>query len=245
MVATKMKPTSAFKSLTLYHASLSGCSARVRIAAHLKSIPVTYHTINISASEQQSPSYVTINPNASVPSLLVEPSLSSPTSSLKESFTITQSPAILDFLDCHFPQPALLPGMQAPINRARVLELASLVACDIQPPQNSRVRKQIKQRFAGDGEAWARWVYERGLTVYESLVERSRLKRLDGMGEERFSVGGEVSLADVFLVPAVQGGLKVGVELERWPLVKGIVEECWKLESFKKGGLGLHGRLVP
>jgi len=79
-----------------------------------------------------------------------------------------------------------------------------------------------------------------GYTVYESLVERSRLKSLDGMAE-RFSVGGEVSLADVFLVPAVRGGLRVGVELERGPLVKGVVEECWKVKSFRKGGWGCMG----
>lgn len=89
--------------------------------------------------------------------------------------------------------------------------------------------------------AWAKYVYERGLGVYETFVERARLKGGDG----RYSVGNEVTLADVFLVPAVQGGLRVGIDLEKWPLVKGIVEECWKLEAFGKGGLGGHGKLVP
>lgn len=121
------------------------------------------------------------------------------------------------------------------------MELASLVACDIRPPQNSRVRKKIVQDFGGDGEAWARWVYERGFGVYETFLERGRKE----IGEGRYSVGDEVSLADVFLVPAVQGGLRVGVELGKWPRVKGIVDECWKLDAFKKGGLGGHRRLVP
>jgi len=121
------------------------------------------------------------------------------------------------------------------------MELASLVACDIQPPQSSRVRKKIVQEFGGDGEMWARWVYERGFGVYETYLERSR----EEIGEGRYSVGDEVSLADVFLIPAVQGGLRVGVELGKWPMIKGIVDECWKLEAFRKGGLVGHGRLVP
>lgn len=121
------------------------------------------------------------------------------------------------------------------------MELASLVACDIQPPQNSRIRKKIAQDFNGDGSAWARWVYERGFSVYETFLETGRTE----IGEGKYSVGNEVSLADVFLVPAAQGGLRVGVVLEKWPMVKEVVDECWKLEAFKKGGLGGHGRLVP
>jgi maleylacetoacetate isomerase len=47
------------------------------------------------------------------------------------------------------------------------------------------------------------------------------------------------------LVPAVQGGLRVGIELGKWPILKEIVDDCWRLEAFRKGGLGGHGRLVP
>jgi len=226
--------TPNFKALHLYTAPLSGCSARVRITSHLKSIPLTYHNIDISKSEQFSSSYLAINPNGRVPSLNVE-------TSSNEKFTITQSPAIIDFLSIHFPGPPLLPGFDKPRERARVMELASLVACDIQPPQNSSIRKKITQDFSGDGEAWARWVYERGFNVYETFLETGRKE----MGDGKYSVGNAVSLADVFLVPAVQGGLRVGVDPEKWPILKGIVDECWKLEAFRKGGLGGHGKLVP
>ncbi|KFY17243.1 hypothetical protein V492_00804 [Pseudogymnoascus sp. VKM F-4246] len=219
-----------FKALQLYTTPLSGCSARVRIAAHLKSNPLTYHQIDFSQSQQTSAQYRSINPNASVPALIIEP----PHGPL---ITITQSPAILDFLETHFPSPPLLPGAAKIEDRARVLELVSLVACDIQPPQNSRVRRKIAADFKGDGEAWARWVYERRFGVYETLVQRG--------GKSRYSVGDEVTLADVFLVPAVQGGMRVGVDLDRWPRVRDIVEECWKLEAFREGGLGQHGKLQP
>jgi maleylacetoacetate isomerase len=223
-----------FKALHLYAAPLSGCSARIRITAHLKRIPLTHHNIDFSKSEQSSTSYLAINPNGSVPSLTVE-------TSLNEKFTITQSPAILDFLSTHFPDPPLVPGIERPRERARVMELTSLVACDIQPPQNSRIRKKLREDFQGDGEAWARWVYERGFNVYETFLETGRKE----IGEGKYSVGNEISLADVFLLPAVQGGLRVGIELAKWPRLKGIVDECWRLEAFKKGGLGGHGRLVP
>ncbi|CZR60932.1 related glutathione S-transferase [Phialocephala subalpina] len=228
-----------FEALHLYTAPLSGCSARIRIASHLKSIPLTYHNVDFSKSEQTSSSYLSVNPNGSVPSLVVHTSSSG-------NFTITQSPAVLDFLESHFPAPPLLPvGKEKWKERARVIELVSLVACDIQPPQNSRIRKKLEEEFGGDGIKWARYVYERGFSVYEESLERGR--KLDGEdgGRGRYSVGSEVSLADVFLVPAVQGALRVGVETERWPLLKGVVDECWKLEAFRKGGLGGHGRLVP
>ncbi|PMD48356.1 thioredoxin-like protein [Hyaloscypha variabilis F] len=223
-----------FRALHLYTAPLSGCSARIRIASHLKSIPLTYHTIDISKSEQSSSSYLAINPNGRVPSLIVE-------ASSNERFTITQSPAILDFLSGHFPEPPLLPGTERPRERARVMELASLVACDIQPPQNSSIRKKITQDFSGDSEAWARWVYERGFSVYETFLETGRKE----IGEGKYSVGDAISLADIFLVPAVQGGLRVGVNPVKWPILNQVVRECWKLEAFRKGGLGGHGKLLP
>jgi maleylacetoacetate isomerase len=223
-----------FKALHLYTAPLSGCSARIRITAHLKSIPLTYHTIDFSKSEQSSAVYLSINPNGSIPTLMVE-------TSSTERFTITQSPAIVDFLSTHFPDPPLIPDIERPRERARVMELASLVACDIQPPQNSRLRKKISQDFGGDGEIWARWVYERGFGVYEKFVVRGRKE----MGNGRYSVGNEISLADVFLVLAIQGGLRVGLDVGKWPILQGIVDECWRLEAFRKGGLGRHGKLVP
>jgi maleylacetoacetate isomerase len=232
----------SFKALHLYTAPFSGCSARVRIAAHLKSIPLIYHNIDLSSSQQSSASYLTINPNASVPSLIVEPPTGSQS---QDKFTITQSPAILDFLEAHFPTLPLLPGVERMRDRARVIELTSLVACDIQPPQSSRIRRKIVEDFRGDGEAWAKYVHERGFGVYETFVERARLGSVGGKWEGRYSIGDEVTLADVFLVPAVQIGLRVGIELEKWPLLKSIVEECWKLEAFRKGGVGGHGRLLP
>lgn len=107
-------------------------------------------------------------------------------------------------------------------------ELATRGIYDIQQPENSRVQEKIVQDFGGDGEAWARWVYGRGFRVYETFVERGRKE----IGEGKYSVGDEVSFADLFLVPAVQGGLRVGVELGKWPGVKGIVNLWMSVRSW-------------
>ncbi|KAH7403428.1 maleylacetoacetate isomerase [Cadophora sp. MPI-SDFR-AT-0126] len=224
----------AFKALHLYTTPLSGCSARIRIASHLKGIPLTHHSISIATSQNLTADYLSINPNGSLPSLVVEPSAAS---SSQEKLTITQSPAILDFVETNFPTPSLLPPPSQVAQRARVLELTSLVACDIQPPQNSRIRRKIVDDFGGDGEKWAKYVYERGFGVYEEFLSRG--------SKGKYSVGNEPTLADIFLVPAVQGGLRVGIDLEKWPLMKSVVDACWELETFRKGGLGEHGRLIP
>ncbi|RDL41894.1 uncharacterized protein BP5553_01873 [Venustampulla echinocandica] len=230
----------AFKALHLYTSPLSGCSARIRITALLKDIPLTYHEISISSSQQSSHSYLAINPNASVPSFVIE--LPENASSPASNITITQSPAIIDFLESHFPNPPLIPSPDMVRERARVMELASLVACDIQPPQNSRIRKKIAEEFDGNGEAWARYVYERGFGVYEKFLEETgneKLGEVIGKGP-MFSLGSKVTLADVFLVPAAQGASRVGVGLERWPLLKSVTEECLRLNAFRLGGVGQH-----
>jgi maleylacetoacetate isomerase len=84
-------------------------------------------------------------------------------------------------------------------------------------------------------------VYERGFSIYESFIETRRKE----FGVGRYSVGNEVSLADVFLVPAVERSLRVGAELGEWPLVQRIVDHCGRLDAFQRGGLGGHGRLAP
>ncbi|KAK7473285.1 Glutathione S-transferase zeta-1 [Stygiomarasmius scandens] len=240
-------------ALHLYTTPYSGCSARVRITASLKSIrdsiPIQYHTIDYSGAEHRTEKYRSLNPNASLPTLVVEytqhdtNAANQDITGEKHTLTITQSLAILDWLEQNFPSPPLLPDSSNPWARAKVLELASLVACDIQPPQSTRYRQKIAADYGGDGDAWARFVYERGLSVYETLLAKSSSGLANTNG--RYSVGDQVTLADVCLVPVAQGALRVGIDLKKWPLVKEIVEECWKLPQFQQEGLGQHGRLDP
>ncbi|KAK0642423.1 putative glutathione S-transferase, partial [Lasiodiplodia hormozganensis] len=185
-------------ALHLHHAPLSGCSARIRIALHLKrlhdsNLPITYHPVNLSASDHHSPAYRSLNPNTSIPTLVVE---LAPSSQQKQPniITITQSLAIIDALDTLFPDspPRLIPAPPFASSsssssfgdssaaasllllllrrRAAVLDLVALIACDVQPPANKRWRDAIAADYGGDGEAWARRVYERGLGAYEELL---------------------------------------------------------------------------
>jgi maleylacetoacetate isomerase len=257
----------SLSSLQLFTSPFSGCTARVRIAVYLKGIsdqiPLTFHQIDIAKGDQRSVEYTAKNPNASVPTLIAEYGIGGELDGQKgisagrkktdnykighstqkpRSITITQSFAILDFLEHLFPDVPLIPPHSDPLRRSRVLELANLVMCDIQPPQNSRIREHLSTQYGVDKIKYAQHVYERGLGVYEALARR--IREDDGF-KGAYSVGDEVTLADICLVPAVQGGLRVGIDLERWPLVKGIVEECWKIEAFRKGGVGEHGNLVP
>ena len=144
---------------------------------------------------------------------------------------------MLDFLENTFPDPALLPPPADYEARARVMELVSLAVADIQPPQSTRIRERIAKEFGGDGKLWARGVYNRGLTAYENLLSR--------WPDSRFSVDDQVTFADICLVPVVQGGLRVGIDLGKWPRIQRIVKECWKMDAFKRGGVGEHGKLNP
>ncbi|KAF5342829.1 hypothetical protein D9758_013387 [Tetrapyrgos nigripes] len=142
-----LRPSIRPTFLHLYTAPYSGCSARVRITAALKKIPekikMEYHTIDYRGGEHQEEAYKKLNPNMSLPTLVVE----YPDGEETRSITITQSLAILDWLEHWFPEPALLPSVNEEdpaswADRARIWELASLVACDIQPPQSTRIPEE-------------------------------------------------------------------------------------------------------
>ncbi|KAJ7581365.1 glutathione S-transferase [Mycena floridula] len=236
-----MTTTPCLIKLTLFSAKISSSSARVRTALNLKAvaIPVVINDIDFLANGHKSPSYLLRNPNGSVPTLVAE--YDSALSNGSKSFTITQSLAILDFIEQNFPEPApLIPS--DPVQRARVMELSSLVIADIQPPQASSIRQRIAAEFGGDGKVWAKGVHDRGLSVYETLLARYGTETSES---PKFSVGNNVTLADVCLVPTVQAGLRDGIDLNQWPLVKNVVEHCWELKEFRDSGIGGHGNLIP
>ena len=205
--------------LHLYHTALSSCSARIRIAAHLKRIPLTYHALNLRSSEHQTEDYLKINPNGSVPTLVVE-------YHNEETFSITQSLPILEYFeDVYADDVRLLPPVTDMRARVKVRELAALVACDIQPPQNMRTRAHIGV-LGGDPVRYASDIITRGLSAYEKIARLSAGK---------YSVGDEVSLADVCLVPMLLGADRVGVNVGQWEVVGRIANQCAELPAFKEG----------
>jgi maleylacetoacetate isomerase len=145
--------------------------------------------------------------------------------------TITQSLAAIEYLDEVFPSsgPALLPAN--PETRAQARALAYIIACDIQPVTKIKVLKRVAG-LGADQAAWSKENFEDGLRAYETIVARSAGK---------FSVGDQITLADICLIPAAWGAEQVGVDLKAFPVTNGIIENLEKEEAVKKG----HWRAQP
>lgn len=201
----------------------STCSARVRTAAHLKGIPLEYSYIHLLKNDQSSSEYTATNPSASVPTLTVTPASG-------EKAVIRQSVAILEFFEEYFPDKRkLLPDAKDPVNRAKVRELVNIIATDTQPPTNLRILKRVKKVSQGSEAApgeWAKDIMSKGLEAYDKVAEQYA---------GRYSVGDEVTLADVCLAPAIEGALRNNVDIGQFPTVERVYNNIKGLEEFKKG----------
>ena len=206
----------------LYSYFRSSCSARVRIAANLKDVPLEYKFVHLGKNEQHSQDYHALNPSDSVPTLIV---LDQETG--KEVTRIRQSVAILEFLEeVEGNGTQLLPSKDDPIGRARVRDLVNIVACDIQPVTNLRVLNFVKPLNV-EAKEWQRHNMTPGFQAFEELVK---------VYSGRYSVSDSVSLADCLLAPAVDGALRFGVGVQgKFPHVWRIWEEVKQLSAFKKG----------
>jgi maleylacetoacetate isomerase len=206
-------------ALRLHTYFRSSCSARVRTAANLKGIPLEYTYIHLLKNEQCSPAYTLSNPSASVPTLSL-------TDKDGHEIVIRQSVAILEFLEEYFPdKPALLPPQSDYIGRARVRELVNIITADVQPPTNLRILKKVK-KLGGDTNAWAKDLIMDGLRAYDKVAEKYA---------GNYSVGDEVTMADVVLAPACEGALRYEIDLEEFPTVSRVYKRISVLDAFRKG----------
>ncbi|OBT79305.1 maleylacetoacetate isomerase [Pseudogymnoascus sp. 05NY08] len=207
--------TDTFKAYVYYRSS---CSGRLRIALNLKSITPTYKYINLVAKEQRSEEYTLINPSHTVPTLIITPS-----SGTAAPIKLTQSIPALEYLEEAYPslRPLLPKDLAA---RATVRTLTAIIAADVQPITNLSVLNRVGD-MGGDKAVWAKEIMAQGLLAYEALVK-------DSAGE--FSVGDEVSMADVCLVPAMWGAERFGVDFGEMPTVKRIYEKLAAMEEVKR-----------
>lgn len=201
-------------SIRLYNYFNSSTSFRVRIALALKGVEFEYVAVNLRVQGQRDPAFVALNPSASVP-LLVEGGL-----------ILSQSLAIIGYLDARYPQLPLLP--RDPVKRARVLELAHVVACDIHPVNNLRVQQYLKKVLGATDEetkaSYRYWVAE-GLGAIEALLARH--------AEGPFCCSDSPSLADCCLVPQVFNALRLGCDVKAFPRVMTIYSHCMGLPEFQ------------
>jgi maleylpyruvate isomerase len=175
----------------------SGAAYRVRIALNLKGISVAHVPHHLRNGEQRQPEYLKLNPQGLVPTL-----------ELDDGAVLTQSLAIVEWLEETRPEPPLLP--REPLARARVRAFALAIACDTHPVQNLKVLNRVRALGMDDAAvtAWAAEVNAEGLAACEALIR-------DEPGP--FCFGTSPTLADVCLVPQLVNARRFGVDLSRFP----------------------------
>jgi maleylacetoacetate isomerase len=219
----------------LYTFFASSCASRIRIASHLKNIPLVSHYVDMQNDEHDSEAYRAINPSAAIPVLVVE-TLNKDTNETSK-FTLSQSVAILEFLEEVFPSHRpLLPPTSQPADRARVRELMYIITSDIFPPTNSRISGRVwKIRDSRDDkDEFVKKVFNEGFSAYESMLERYSKGK-------KYSVLDEVTLADVCLIPQVEQARFYELDFGIWPLLSGVIENLESLDAFKKSGYQYQG----
>jgi maleylpyruvate isomerase len=174
----------------------SSASYRVRIALNLKGLTAEHLAHHLRKGEQRDPAYLAINPQGLVPTL-------------DDGGTIlTQSLAIIEWLDETHPEPPLLP--QDPLRRAKVRAFAMALACDTHPVQNLKVLARLRQLGLPEEQVtdWAAWANREGLAACEMLIA----------GEAGpFCFGAAPTIADLCLVPQLANARRFGVAVEAFP----------------------------
>lgn len=203
--------------IVLHNYFRSSTSYRVRIALELKEITYQYVAHHLRHGEHLDPPYLAVNPQGLVPALV-----------WSDGTLITQSLAIIEFLDEVKPQPPLLPADA--IGRAHVRMLAQMIACDIHPINNLRVLTSLRNNFgAGDEDVanWFRhWVNETFTPLEKLLAE--------GRQTGRFCHGDTPGLADICLVAQVTNNARFGVDMSPYPTISRINAACMELPAFQK-----------
>jgi maleylacetoacetate isomerase len=196
----------------LYDYWRSSACYRVRIGLNLKGIDYERRSVNLLESEQQSAEYREVNPQGLVPLLDID------------GKRLTQSLAILGYLDQRFPNQPFLPT--AAFDRARVVGMAMVVACDIHPLNNLRVLRYLKNELGQPQEAldnWYRhWIGE-GLPALEALAAQTAGK---------FLYGDAPTGADICLVPQLYNARRYDVPVSDYPTLLRAEENANKLEAF-------------
>ena len=200
--------------LELYTYFRSSAAYRVRIALNLKGLEYQPHVIRLPEGEQDRDAYRAVNPQALVPTLV------------DGGVRLSQSLAIVEYLEETRPNPPLLP--RDPVARARSRSLALLVACDVHPLNNLRVLRYLKQELGQAQpviDTWYRHWCALALTAYERELER---------GSGRFSVGDAVSIADLCLIPQLFNARRFELDLSAYPTVLRVEEACVALDAFER-----------
>lgn len=206
-------------SLKLYGYWRSSATYRVRIALNLKQLDYEYIPVNLAkdGGEQFAADYAGLNPAHLVPTYVDD----------DEDIILTQSLAIIEYVDEKYDSGfRLIPSHK--LDRARVRMVSQDVACDIQPVANLRVLNKLSNQFDASPElrgAWCKDWIETGFRAIEKRLETTAGK---------FCFGFDLSMADVCLVPQVYNAERFDVDMNAFPIIQRVAENCNELEEFVK-----------
>ena len=201
--------------MKLYDYFRSSAAYRVRIALNLKGQKPERSFVHLRKNAQRGNDYLKLNPQGLVPALVTD-----------GGDVISQSLAIIAYLDETFPKPPLMPA--TPAERARVRSIALEIACDIHPLNNLRVLQYLKNTLGVSDEqkdAWYKYWIDVGLEALET-----RLSRDPATG--RYCHGDEPTLADICLVPQMSNARRMNVDVTPFPTLTRIEAACNALPAF-------------
>ncbi len=201
-------------NLVLYSYWRSSCSYRVRVALNFKGLDYEYRDVHLvrDGGEQHQEAYRKLNPMGQVPSLITPDG------------ALTQSMAILEYLELVKPEPSLFPGN--PYQACRIRAVCETINAGIQPLQNLNVLQDLKTRYGVDQDGVAEWVAHwiaKGLDAVEKEVAPHA---------GRFCFGDQVTAADMFLAPQVYNAVRFKVDMAQFPTLSRINEACLKEPVF-------------
>jgi maleylacetoacetate isomerase len=192
-------------SFVLHSAWRATAPYRVRIGLALKGVAYDYAAVDLIAGQQREPAYRAVNPQGLTPALDIGDRV------------LTQSLAILEWLEEAYPEPPILP--KAPLDRAAVRAMAGIIACDIHPLNNTRVGRKLHKMGVDQAGilAWTQgWIVD-GFDALEPMVARH------GAG---FAFGDQPTLADCCLIPQVYSANRYEVDLTPWPAIRAVAEHA-------------------
>ena len=202
--------------MQLYNFFRSGTSHRLRIALNLKGLDYDYVAVDLRSEEHLGTSFKALNPQGLVPALVDNDQI------------FIQSPAIIEWLEERYPNPALLPAN--PNDRARVRALAAIIGCDIHPLNNRRMLEYLRHSLGCDEAAVLSWCgtwINAGFAALETLLAADTQR-----GNVCF--GNAPTVADVYLIPQVESARRFKVDLRPFPNILAIDQACGELEAFRR-----------
>jgi maleylpyruvate isomerase len=203
--------------MILYDYFRSSAAYRVRIALELKGLAVEHRPVHLLRGEQSLPAYLARNPQALVPAL-----------ELDDGTMLTQSLAIIEYLETQQPEPRLIPA--APVLAARTRAVALAIACDIHPLNNPRVVNYLEAELnapKASVDAWRRHWLLNGLEAVEKLIAPA------GSLTGPFCFGAAVTLADVCLIPQLYNARRFETPLDHLPRILAVEAACADLPAFR------------